>query len=271
MASYFSNKSVLITGAASGIGKAVATRVAKQGGKLVLWDINQENLEATIKELAPIAHHPPKGYKCDLRKRSQIYSVAKRVQKQIGDIDILINNAGIVSGKSLLDISDDAISATFDVNTLALFWTTRAFLPAMIQRNTGHIVTMASSAGFIGAARLTDYCSSKWAAVGFDESLRMELRHTAPGINTTVVCPFLIDTGMFQGAQTRFPFLLPILKESNVADQIIDSIAKKRQKLIVPPFVNLVPIFRILPTAVFDKVADFLGINAAMDKFTGRH
>ena len=86
----------------------------------------------------------------------------------MGLVDILINNAGIVSGQSLLEIEDEKIEATFGVNTLSLFWTAKAFLPAMVERNHGHIVTIASSAGLVGVSKLTDYCASKWAAVGFE-------------------------------------------------------------------------------------------------------
>ena len=86
----------------------------------------------------------------------------------------------------------------------------------MIARDEGHVVTVASAAGLVGVKGLVDYSSSKFAAVGFDEALRMELADTAPGVKTTVVCPFFIDTGMFEGAQTRFAWLLPILKEQNV-------------------------------------------------------
>ena len=98
----------------------------------------------------------------------------------------------------------------------------------MIQRNRGHIVTIASASGLIGVARLADYASSKWAAVGFDESLRAELSKVAPGVMTTVVCPFYINTGMFRGVRSRFPFLLPILEEDDVARRVVHAIQTDR-------------------------------------------
>jgi len=80
----------------------------------------------------------------------------------------------------------------------------KSFLPAMLQRNSGHIVTIASAAGFVGTNGLVDYCASKFAAVGFDESLRMELAALGKtGVHTTVVCPYYINTGMFEGIKTR--------------------------------------------------------------------
>ena len=121
----------------------------------------------------------------------------------MGDVDILVNNAGIVTGKKFLDATDGAIEKTFQVNTLAHFWLGKAFLPSMIDKNHGHVVTIASMAGIFGMAGLCDYCASKYAAVGFDESLRNELVAMAKdGIHTTVVCPYFINTGMFDGVQT---------------------------------------------------------------------
>ena len=98
----------------------------------------------------------------------------------------------------------------------------------MKARGSGHIVTVASAAGLIGTARETDYAASKFAAVGFDEALRQELRRSAPGVRTTVVCPYYIDTGMFKGVKTRFPLLLPVLKEQEVADRVLKAVRRNQ-------------------------------------------
>ncbi len=158
--------------------------------------------------------------------REQVYARADEVRGVAGDVDVLVNNAGIVSGRPLLELSDECIERTFAVNTLALFWTTKAFLPAMTARGSGHVVTVASAAGLIGTARETDYAASKFAAVGFNEALRQELRRSACGVRTTVVCPYYVDTGMFKGVKTRFPFLLPVLKEQDVADRVLRAIQR---------------------------------------------
>ena len=131
-------------------------------------------------------------------------------------------------------------------------------------------MTIASASALIGVARLSDYAASKWAAMGFDESLRAELRKTAPAIRTTVVCPYYIDTGMFRGVKSRFPLLLPILREDDVAARIVRAIQREQRQLMLPPLVRLVPLLRILPVGAFDWVASFLGINASMDAFEGR-
>ena len=135
---------------------------------------------------------------------------------------------------------------------------------------TSPSVTIASAAGVIGVAKLTDYCASKWGAVGFDESLRMELQRSATGVKTTLVCPYYIDTGMFEGVKTRFSFLLPILKEDYVAERIVKAVRRGRRRLMMPRLVYTVPLLRVLPTFLFDAVARFFGISASMDEFTGR-
>jgi all-trans-retinol dehydrogenase (NAD+) len=259
----------LITGGASGIGRLTALKLAARGGKLVIWDIHRENLTRVVDELngAGAGAH---GFVCDVSKRESIYRAAEETKAAVGAVDILVNNAGVVSGKPLLEIPDEKIEATFAINTLALYWVTKAFLGGMIERNRGHLVTIASASGMIGVAKLSDYAASKWAAMGFDESLRVELKHTAPGVHTTVVCPYYINTGMFRGVRSRFPFLLPILEEDYVAERIVDAIARNRARLIMPPAVKLLPVLRALPVPVFDAIADFLGVNVSMDHFTGR-
>src|SRR5699024_8571434 len=150
------------------------------------------------------------------------------------------------------------------------FWTARAFLPDMLKRNRGHIVTIASAGGLVGISKLADYCASKFAAVGFDESLRAELLRDAPGVRTTVVMPFYINTGTFEGVKSRFSWLLPILDERDVAKQIIRGIERNRQRVFLPGIVQPLLAIKALPTPVVDFLMKALGMNASMDEFTGR-
>lgn len=265
----FRGKKVLITGAASGIGRLMTEKIADQGGQMILWDVNREGLTTLENELKQ-RNVKVSTYVCNLSDREAIYATAEEVHKDCGPIDILVNNAGIVSGKPLIEASDEEIIRTFDVNTLALFWTTRAFLPEMVQRNSGHLVTIASAAGLVGTARLTDYCASKFGAVGYAESMRMELKRQGLNIRTTVVCPYYINTGMFEGAKTRFSFLLPILEPEYVADKIVNAILKNHQRIVMPRFVLTSYLVRVLPVPIFDTVMNILGVSKSMDEFTGR-
>jgi all-trans-retinol dehydrogenase (NAD+) len=259
----------LITGAASGIGRLLAAEMGQAGASLVLWDIDAQGLGAVRDELRG-AGCAADTYVCDLARREDIEAVAAETLARSGPVDILVNNAGVVSGKNLLEISPAEIERTFQVNTLALFWTARAFLPGMLERNKGHLVTIASAAGLAGTSKLTDYCSSKFAAVGFDESLRVELKRQESKVVTTVVCPFYTDTGMFAGVRTRFPWLLPILDPEYVVRRTVRAIEKDRRRLVMPRFVYTGWPTRLLPVAWFDALMAFFGISHSMDEFRGR-
>jgi all-trans-retinol dehydrogenase (NAD+) len=262
-------KKILITGGASGIGRLLALRAAGMGATVVVWDINdanRENIEREVRGRGQTIH----TYNCDVSRSEEVYRIADKVREEVGPVDILVNNAGVVSGKPFLECTDDQLRRCMDVNLIAHFWTVRAFLPDMIRNNSGHIVTIASAAGIIGVSHMVDYCASKSAAFGFDEALRMEFRKKGWNIKTTVVCPYFIDTGMFKGVKSRFPFLLPILKEDTVAVRLLGAILNEKRRLIMPPLVYAVWLLRLLPVFIFDFVADFLGINAAMNKFVGR-
>jgi all-trans-retinol dehydrogenase (NAD+) len=260
---------VLVTGAGCGIGRLMALRIAQKGGRLILWDVNAAALEAVAAEIAA-AGGTAAAYACNLAERQAIQDVAARVLREHGTVDVLINNAGVVAGKRLLEESDAEIERTFAVNTLAHFWTVRAFLPAMLAKGAGHIVTISSASGIAGVPRLIDYSASKSAAIGFDEALRLELGRESARIATTVVCPFYISTGMFEGARTRFPSLLPILKPERVADRIVAAIEKGKARLILPWFVRMAFPLRLLPVAWFDALMSYFGVSRSMDEFVGR-
>ena len=266
----FRGAHVLITGAASGLGRLMALDAVHRKARLSLLDRDAKGLGLVCEEIQALGGDA-EGFIVDLSDRAAIQATCAEVQASRGGVDILINNAGIVSGKTLLECSDEAIERTFQVNALALFWTVRAFLPSMLAAGKGHIVTVASAAGLAGTSRLVDYSASKFAAVGFDESLRMELKRLGSPVRTTVVCPFFIDTGMFEGVKTRFPWLLPILKPDYVVRRILKAIEGNRSRLIMPRLVMTVPVVRVLPPFLFDAVMGFFGVNRSMDEFVGRH
>jgi len=249
-------KKILITGAASGIGAMMAKKMGNLGAELILWDINKEALD-NFTDALKRDNIRCSSYLCDLTNVAAIEATATTVIDTHGYIDILINNAGIVTGKSSIDSTTDDIQRTFAVNTLALFWTTKLFLPIMLERNTGHIVTIASAAGITSIPKLVDYSASKFAAFGFADALRLELKKCHANINTTLVCPYFINTGktgLFAGVKTRFPFLLPILNPDYVTNKIIHAIEKRKARLILPRFVITVFLCRIFPVSLYDKV-----------------
>jgi all-trans-retinol dehydrogenase (NAD+) len=264
-----SGKTVLVTGAASGIGRLLALDVAHRGATVVAWDIHREPLDDLAREISNLGDRAY-AFTCDVGDRAAVQETAERVQREVGAVDVLVNNAGVVSGRPLLELTEDDIERTFRVNVLAHFWTIRAFLPAMVEQGSGHIVTIASAAGLLGIPRMTDYAASKHAAVGLAESLRLELSRTAPGVRTTLVCPSYIDTGMFEGAEVRARHLVPMLRAEDVSAAVVRAVEQDREQLLMPLMVNTISPLRVLPTRVFDATARMLGIASSMDRFVGR-
>jgi all-trans-retinol dehydrogenase (NAD+) len=265
----FSNRITLITGGACGLGRLMALKMAERGSHVVVWDIDDEKLARVADEISKAGNKTTICH-CDISDREFVLSAAGKVRSEVGKVDILINNAGVVSGRPFLECTDQQLIRTMEVNILAHFWTVKAFLPDMIRSNSGHIVTIASAAGILGSAWLADYSASKFAAFGFDEALRAEFKKQKLNIQTTVVCPYFIKSDMFAGVKTRFSFLLPILDAERVSERIVNAIARKKRRLLMPALVYSTWLLRLLPVDVLDWVATLLGVNDAMDEFHGR-
>ncbi|MEY4397837.1 MAG: hypothetical protein RLZ53_413 [Actinomycetota bacterium] len=256
---------LLVTGGASGLGRQLALQSAAKGAHVVIWDLNQDAAATVVAEIER-AGGSAEAHQIDITDREAVNKLAAKV----GAVDVLVNNAGVVSGDWFLDLDPASIERTYRVNVLAVYWVTAAFLPAMIQNNTGCVTTISSASGMLGVAKLTDYAASKFAAYGMMESLRAELRAKGTSVNTLTVCPHYIGTGMFDGVRTKFPWLLPILEEGKVAAKILRSIEKGKAMLVIPKFVHVIPIVRALPIRAFDRITDFFGVNHTMDDFRGR-
>ncbi|CAK1555674.1 unnamed protein product [Leptosia nina] len=237
---------VLVTGGGGGVGRQLAVKLARIGAKVVVWDINEDALRNTCSALRDEGYEVA-SYAVDLADRDAVYKTAERVKKEIGKVDVLINNAGVVFGETLLELNDKAIETTYKVNILSHYWTVKAFLPDMIETEKGHIVTVGSVAGLLGTYRCTDYSATKFATVGFHESLFTELRaHGHSTIHATLVCPSYINTGMFDGVTPR---LVPMLEPDYVAETMIDSIRKNEVNCIMPGSVRyLLPLKCLLPS-----------------------
>ena len=251
---------VLITGGTRGIGRLMAAGAAERGATVTIWARDAQVGEQVASEL---------GMRFLAVDVADPGAVAEAVVTT-GPIDVLINNAGVIAGKPFLDLTEDDLRRGYDVNALAPYRVTQGFLPGMLNRNRGCVVTIASASGLIGTARMTDYSGTKHAAVGFTEALRAELRQRRSRVNTLTVCPFYIDTGMLDGARSALPWLLPILHEADVAAKVLDAIERGKQRLLLPPVLHTLPLLRLLPVGVSDAIVDLLGVNHTMDTFTGR-
>lgn len=269
-----SNELALVTGGASGLGRLFAIKLAKRGANVIIWDLNLAGLEETAKMIEELRSKKESVGKCyvyqvDISNRVAVYATAERIKQEIGTVTMLINNAGVVTGKRLLECKDEQIVKTFDVNVLAHFWILKSFLPGMMEKNHGHVASVASIAGLVGAYQLTDYCASKFAAVGLEESLRLELNCDGyDGIHSTVICPYYINTGMFAGVGRS---LIPILTPEYVVDEAVKAILVNQEMVCLPTLVYwMVMMKTVVPTKTFLWLHRAIGAASTMKTFKGR-
>ena len=262
----YHGKNILITGAASGIGKLLAMKLAGFGpASLILVDLNQEGL-SELTQLLEVKTHT---YAIDLQDTKAITTMFSELQSQGINVDILINNAGVVIGKNFEEHTHENIDFTMKINTQALMHMALESFKMMKVKGEGHIVNIASAAGLVSNPGMSVYCASKWAVVGWSDSLRLEMEKFHPGIKVTTVLPYYINTGMFDGVKSP---IIPILEPNYVVDKIIKSVAKNAIFLRMPAIINFVPLLRgVLPVRIFDFFAENLfGIYSSMKHFKGR-
>jgi all-trans-retinol dehydrogenase (NAD+) len=258
---------VLITGAASGIGREMARLAAARGARVIAWDLDATGLTSLAEELGRITD--VRTDVVDVTDRDAIYSTAASIEETWGGVDVLVLNAGIVDKATVLDGTDEMLDRVMDVNVKALFWGAKAFVPGMLRRGDGHVVTIASITSVVPTPGMATYTVSKHAAFGFGEALRTELRGT--GVRSTVVMPFFIGTGMFAGAGTvKVPFLSRHLEPTDVAEAVMTAVERDRNRVTLPRVGVVVQPLRALPPTIYDAVADRLGVFSVMSGFTGR-
>ena len=265
----FENANVLITGGASGIGKIMGRMALEKGAKcFIIWDINLVGIEATRKELGK--YGKVKGYVVDVSNNEIVNVAYRKTVEDCGDIDILINCAGIITSNKTFDQqTPDEIVKTMNINTIAPMFVARAMLPDMLKRNRGHVCTIASAGGMISNPKMSVYAASKWGVIGWSDSVRIELQEMKSDVHFTTVAPYYINTGMFDGVKSR---IIPILKPEYVAKRVIRAIERNKAFRGIPFGFHFIRFWQaILPTRVFDFFfGQVFGIYHTMDQFTGR-
>ncbi|KAL5120985.1 hypothetical protein ACEQ8H_001173 [Pleosporales sp. CAS-2024a] len=232
----WSQEIVVVTGGSDGIGKIVVHLLAERGIKVAVLDVQELTYEA-----------PPsvRYFGCDLSSPESISSAASQIRSTLGNPTVLINNAGVVRGKTILETSEKDINLTFKVNALSHYFLAQQFLPDMIAKDHGMVVTVASLAGFVTAPALVDYAASKASAVAFHEGLSAELvtHYKAPKIRTVLMCQGYTRTALFQGFDSKALF------PETVADEIVKAVLAGQSKHLFLPETTwlLVPRLRSLP------------------------
>lgn len=268
-------KTAVITGGAMGIGFATAKRLINENCTVTIWDINEQALKQAKNELEKLGGKVF-VHVCNVTDKERIKELAVTAYNEMGNVDILINNAGYVKGGEILDQPAEIWDATININLNALVYTIQAFLPKMYERNLGYIVNISSAAGTIGVPGLAVYCATKWGVWGLTESLRFEaLNNNKTGVKYSSIHPGYIASGMFEGAKLGFPgnIIVPLVKDHDVIAKAIVEGALKKEKYSPkrPVTLNLnLRLRAMFPDKLFQKLLILMGVPQSMKTWKGR-
>lgn len=269
------NKNILVTGGARGIGRQIALEFAKCGANIIVCDSDRDFLSGSaFKE--SIKEIEDQGVTClsyylDVTDIDVIKQVRESILSDIGEIDVLVNNAGVVFGGRFLDVDIRQHHLTYNVNTQGVINMTYIFLEGLKGRGSAHIVNIASASGFTSLPGGTTYASSKAAVTAFSESLSVELKKDGIShIGMTIVCPAYVNTGMFDGVKE--PIFIPMLTPERLAKKIVKAVRRNKLFVLEPAFIKFVPALKaLLPRFIFEFLGNILGGFNSMDLWKGHN
>jgi NADP-dependent 3-hydroxy acid dehydrogenase YdfG len=234
---------VAITGGARGIGRATAEALAREGARVAIGDLDADLARRTAEEIGPGAS----AFALDVTDRASFEAFVQAVEAQVGPVDVLVNNAGIMSLGPFVEEDDVTARRAVDINVHGVMHGMKVVLPRFTARRSGHLVNIASAAGkgpYPGGAT---YCGTKHFVIGVTETVRGELRGS--GVDVSVVMPVVVDTELATGVGT--PWGIPRIKPQDVADAIVETLRRPRFDVWVPRSIGPLTAFSaILPRSV---------------------
>ena len=254
-----SGKKALVTGGARGLGRLIALDLAKRGADICIVDIREKDMEETKAEVEAL------GVKCfclkvDLSTKTACYKMVARAEKAMNGLDILVNNAGVVWNRDFMDMDDEMIQKTVQINLMAQMWGTRAALPGMLSQGSGIVISISSGTAFTGVPAMSVYCATKHALRGFFDSLRHELRMGKAGVDVIVAYPGYMDTKMFTGA--KIPRLTSRFSAQKISDALMNAMDKGKEEVVVPFTLHGMDASRLmLPPRYAEKVLEVTGMH----------
>ena len=237
-----SGKTVLVTGASSGMGASIAKAMAKAGGRLLLLARREHALRAVADEITR-AGGEARVYPVDLANATAVMDVARRITAEVGTPEIIVNNAGAGKWLFVEETSPEEAVQMMALPYFAAFFTTRAFLPDMLKRNSGHIVNISSVGSRFVWPGATAYLAARWAVRGFTEALRADLYRT--GIRVTLYESGVVGSSYWEhnpGSLERVPKmgqLIPPLTPEQVGEAIVKGVERNKRLIVIPFMMRL--------------------------------
>ncbi|KAF7534925.1 hypothetical protein G7054_g5824 [Neopestalotiopsis clavispora] len=223
-----SREIALVTGGSSGIGADVVCKLAERCAHVIIFDIQP-----------PRSHFPDNVafYRVNITNADEIHKAAEDVRQKFGYPTVLVNNAGVGGGANILDRSEAQIRLVFDVNVIAHFLLVKEFLPAMVESDHGHVVSVASMASFVTVASVVDYGCSKAAALSFHEGLTQELKHryNAPRVRTSIIHPHWVRTPMIEELLRKKPGIVEVIEPGEISDAVVAQVTSGQSGQVILP------------------------------------
>jgi short-subunit dehydrogenase len=247
-------KVVAITGGARGIGKTTAQALVRKGCKVALGDLELDLAEESAAELSGGAI----ALALDVTHRASLESFLDETEKQLGPIDVMINNAGIMPVTPFVEESEESIIRQVDINLHGVITGTQMAIQRMLPRRSGHIVNIASSAGKAGVPGIATYSATKHGVVGLCEAVRAELRGT--GIEVSCVMPVPVNTALMEGVSDQRA--VKRVEPEDVADEIVDALELQRFDVFVPRSLKFtIAGGHLLPRRAREAMTRFMGVD----------
>lgn len=261
----FRGELALVTGGGAGMGEALAREFAARGARVAVTDVDAAAAESVARSLAGDGHS---AWQLDVTEVDQIADVRNALHRRGERVQILVNNAGVVFGGPFSELPFDRHRLTLRINAEAAMAITHAFLDDLVAAERGYLLQVASASAFLGLPFGAAYAASKWAVLGFSESLRLELRQLGRhNVSVTALCPSYVSTGLFEGVKP--PRLTRLLTPDVVAVKAVKATARGKRRVLMPWLVKIAPLLVGAPASVSDAVNTGLGVSTSMHTWRG--